>query len=160
MKFNDEQNKSIFSGVMVGYIVLVLHILLIIGLGIAVVVIKGIYDFRWLIFIAGIALIGGSGYYFYRRLKDGNRKLSDFMSDPALRDRTLEISLLGGMATLKLGHKDESIKLVAPAHDNPIKQLQQPPSLHLKELAELNKMLEEGLITREEFLRLKTEILS
>ena len=157
MKFENEQNKSIFSGVMIGYIVLVLHILLMVGLGVAVVLIKGIYDFRWLIFIAGIALIAGSGYYFYRRMKESNRKISDLMTDPALANRTLEISLLGGMATVKLGHKDENIQLIA-AEEQP-KQLAAPQSVQIKELSELNKMLEDGLITRDEFLTLKKEII-
>ncbi|MBN2791834.1 MAG: SHOCT domain-containing protein [Desulfuromonadales bacterium] len=153
----DEQNKSVFSGVMLGYVVLVLHILLMVGLGVAVVLIKGIYDFRWLVFIAGIALIGGSGYYFYRRMKESNRKLSDFMNDPAFQDRTLEISLLGGMATVKLGHRDDNIQLIS-AQDQP-KQLEAPQSAQVKELSTLNDMLEKGLITREEFLKLKKDIL-
>jgi len=158
MKLNDEQNKTVFSGVMLGYMVLVLHILLMIGLGVAVVLIKGIYDFRWLIFIIGIAVLAGSGYYFYQRMKASNRKLSDFMTDPALQNRTLEISLLGGMATVKLGHKDEeNIQLIA-SEDHP-KQLEAPQSIQIKELSKLNEMLEEGLITREEFLKLKKEIL-
>ena len=159
MNLNDEQNKSVFSGVMLGYMVLVMHLLLMIGLGITVVLIKGIYDFRWLIFIAGIALIGWSGHYFYRRFKDSNRKLSDFMSDPALQNRTLEISLLGGMATVKLGHKDESIQLIAADDENQVKQLESAQSVQVKELSELNKMLDQGLITREEFLRLKKQVL-
>ncbi|MCW8892131.1 MAG: gas vesicle protein GvpG [Deltaproteobacteria bacterium] len=159
MKLNDEQNKSVFSGVMLGYMVLVMHILLIIGLGVTVVLIKGIYDFRWLIFIAGIGLLSWSGYYFYRRMKESNRKISDFMSDPALQNRTLEISLLGGMATVKLGHKDENIKLIAPEEGTQIKQLESPQSMLIKELSELNRMLEDGLITREEFIKLKKEVL-
>lgn len=162
MKLDNEQNKTIFSGVMVGYTILVLHILLMIGLGVAVVLIKGIYDFRWLIFIAGIALIGFSGYYFYRRMKESNRRLSDIMADPAFANRTLEISLLGGMATVKLGHKgnhnDESIHLIE-ADDVQPKQLQAPQSVQIKELSELNRMLEDGLITRDEFLQLKKEII-
>ncbi|NOQ41068.1 MAG: hypothetical protein GQ563_01010, partial [Desulfuromusa sp.] len=109
MKLNGEQNKSVFNGVMLGYLVLVLHVLLMVGLGVTVILIKGIYDFRWLIFIAGIALLGGSGYYFYHYFKEHKQKISDLMSDPAFSDRTFEISLMGGMATLKLGHKDDSI---------------------------------------------------
>ncbi|MCK5825393.1 MAG: SHOCT domain-containing protein [Desulfuromusa sp.] len=159
MKLNGEQNKSVFNGVMLGYLVLVLHILLMIGLGVTVVVIKGIYDFRWLIIIAGIALIGGSGYYFYQYFREHKQRLYDLMSDPALNDRTLEISLMGGMATVRLGHKDDSIRLIETDSDNQIKQLEGPKSIQLKELSELSRMVDEGLITREEFLQLKKEIL-
>lgn len=159
MNLKEEQNKSIFSGVMVAYLVLILHILLMVGLGITVVLIKGIYDFRWLILIAGIVLIGGSGYYFYHYFQAHRQKISDLMSDPAFNDRTFEISLMGGMATLKLGHKDDSIKLIAAEDGAPIKQLESPKSAQIKELSELNRMLDDELITREEFLRLKKEIL-
>jgi len=159
MKLNDEQNKGLFNGVMIGYIVLLLHILLMVGLGVTVIVIKGIYDFRWLILLAGIALIGGSGYYFYRYFQEHKQRINDLMSDPAFNDRTFEISLMGGMATLKLGHKDDGIRLIGADSDNQIKQLEGPKSIQLKELSELSRMVDDGLITREEFLQLKKEIL-
>lgn len=158
MKLNDEQNKNFFSGVVLAYLVLLLHILLMVGLGITVIVIKGIYDFRWLILLAGIAIIGGSGYYFYRYFKEHKQKLHDLMSDPAFNDRTLEISLMGGMATVRLGHKDDNIKLIQ-ADETEVKQLEQPKSVQIKELTELTRMLDDELITREEFLQLKKEII-
>ena len=159
MKLNDEQNKSVFNGVLLGYMVLALHVLLIVGLGITVVLIKGIYDFRWLIFIAGIALLGGSGYYFYHYFREHKQKISDLMSDPAFNDRTFEISLMGGMATLKLGHKDDSIRLIGADSDDQVRQLEAPKSIPIQELSELGRMLDDELITREEFLRLKKEII-
>lgn len=159
MKLNDEQNKNFFSGVVLAYLVLLLHILLMIGLGVTVVVIKGIYDFRWLILIAGIALIGGSSYYFYHYFKVHKQKLSDLMSDPAFSNRTLEISLMGGMATVKLGHRDDSIKLIRADGETEVKQLEYPESSQIKELSKLTQMLDDELITREEFLRLKQNII-
>ncbi len=159
MKLNGEQNKSVFNGVMLGYLVLVLHVLLMVGLGVTVILIKGIYDFRWLIFIAGIALLAGSGYYFYHYFKEHKQKISDLMSDPAFSDRTFEISLMGGMATLKLGHKDDSIRLIGADSDDQIKQLEGPKSVQIEELSELSRMLNDELITREEFLQLKKKII-
>lgn len=159
MKLNDEQNKNFFSGVMLAYLVLLLHILLMVGLGVTVIVIKGIYDFRWLILLAGVALIGGSGYYFYRYFKEHKQRLRDLMDDPAFNDRTFEISLMGGMATLKVGHKDDAIRLIGTDSDDQIKQLEGPKSVQIKELSELSRMLDKELITREEFLQLKKEIL-
>lgn len=158
MKMNSEQNKGIFNGVFLGYFVLLLHVLLILGLGVTVVLIKGIYDFRWIIFVAGIALVGGSGYLFYRRLKESNRSLREAMNDPALRDRTLEISLFGGMASVKLGHVNEQPQLINTGEVNEIRQLEAPRS-QIQELSELAKMLEGNLISREEFSRLKKELI-
>lgn len=159
MKLNDEQNKTIFSGVMLGYLVLLLHILLMVGLGITVIVIKGIYDFRWLILLAGFALLGGSGYYFYRYFKEHKQKIGDLMTSPAFTDRTFEISLMGGMATMKLGHKDDNVRLIQTDNVTELKQLESPKSNQIKELSELTRMLDDELITREEFLQLKKEIL-
>lgn len=158
MKLNDEQNKGIYNGVFLGYFVLLLHVLLILGLGVAVVLIKGIYDFRWLIFIVGIVVIGVSGYLFFRHLKENNRKISDLMNNPAFRDRTLEISLLGGMASVKLGHKDQPLQLIGASEVNETRQLEAPTS-HIEELSRLAKMLEDELINREEFERLKKELI-
>ena len=159
MKLNDEQNKSVFNGVILGYLVLLLHVLLIIGLGITVVIVKGIYDFRWLIIIAGIGLVGGSGYYFYHYFKAHKQKINDLMSNPTFNDRTLEISLLGGMATVRLGHKDDNIQLIQAHSGTEIKQLESSESNQIKELTKLNQMLNDDLITREEFLRLKQNII-
>ena len=159
MKLNVEQDKSVFSGVMLGYLVLVLHILLMVGLGVTVVLIKGIYDFRWLILVAGIALLGWSGYYFYRYFQQHKQKLSDLMSDPAFANRTLEISLTGGMATMRIGHKDDNIKLIHADTEPEIKQLESSESIQLKELSKLGRLLDDELIAREEFLRLKQDIM-
>jgi len=159
MKINDEQNKSFFSGVILGYLVLILHILLMIGLGFAVVVIKGIYDFRWLILAGGVAIIVGSAFYFYRYFQQHKQKISDLMADPVFNDRTVEISFMGGMATLKLGHKDENLQLIQANDETQVKQLEAPKSVQLQELSELTRMLEDDLITREEFLKLKKDII-
>ena len=159
MNLNNDQNKGIFNGVFLGYFVLLLHLLLILGLGVAVVLLKGIYEFRWLIFLAGIILIGGSGYLFYQRLKAGNRRFTNLMNDPSLQNRTLEISLLGGMASIKIGHKDENLQLINS--DNlQYRQLESPTAIQLRELDQLTKMLENELITKDEFQHLKKKIVS
>lgn len=160
MKLKDEQNKSFFSGVMLAYLVLLLHLLLMVGLGLAVVLIKGIYDFRWVIFVGGLILLAVSGYYFFTRFRDHKQALADFISDPAMQDRTLEISFLGGMASLRVGHRDDHIRLIEAGEVTEIKQLAAPKSIQVRELTELNRMLEEGLITRDEFMRLKKDIIS
>jgi hypothetical protein len=157
MKLTNDQGRGIFNGVFIGYLVLLLHLLLILCLGVAVVLLKGIYDFRWLILSAGTLLLVASSYLFYRHLKAGNRRFSELMNDPALRDRTLEISLLGGMASVKLGHRAEPGKLIE-TQSSPVRQLESPTRMQLRELEQLAKMLEDQLITRDEFSRFKKEL--
>lgn len=158
MKKTDGQQSGVFSGVLTGYLILVAHILLIIILGLAVILLKGLYDIRWLVIIVGLCLIAGSGYYFYRRIKNSNRKLMDLVNDPALKGKTVEISLFGGMATFKLGDHDHQLPLIND-QNNEIKQLEAPGPKQLTDLSELKEMLDDGLITREEFLKLKKEII-
>ncbi len=158
MNNQDGQQNGIFRGVLTGYLILLVHVLLIIALGIAVIVLKGLYEIRWLVIIVGLGLIAGSAYYFYQRVRKSNRKLMDLVNDPALQGRTLEISLLGGMATFKLGNQDRQPQLI-DARDEDVNQLEAPGHRQLTELADLKKMLDDGLITKEEFLKLKKEII-
>ena len=158
MAIRNEENKGHFSGVFLGYFVLLLHILLILGLGAAVVFIKGLYDFRYLLMALALVVVGGSAYLFFRRFRENKRKLHDLMNDPAFAGRTLEISLLGGMASVKLGHNDQQPQLIDVGPTQEIKQLEAPRTSQVEELSRLAKMLEEDLITLEEFRQLKQKI--
>ncbi|MFO7767316.1 MAG: SHOCT domain-containing protein [Pelovirga sp.] len=162
MEQQNEQNRTMFSSVLVIALILLFHIVLIVGLIGAVILFKGIYDLRWWILAGGLLLIGASAYFFYRRVKAGKRRLRDMMNDPAFHNRNLEISLLGGMATLRVGHPDHppnQPRMIDVSPDSAVKQLPAPSSRKIAELSELNHMLEQGLITKEEFLRLKEDIL-
>lgn len=159
MKPAKEENRSIYSSVLFIMLILLFHVVLIAGLIFSTVLIKGIYDLRWWILAAGLLAIAGSGYYFYRRVKMGKRRLRDILNDPEFQNRSLEISFLGGMATLRVAHQDHQPRLVEIPHEDAVKQLPHFSSPQISELAELNRMLEQGLITRDEFLRLKKDIL-
>lgn len=162
MEQKNEQSRNIFSSVVVIALILVFHVILIVALVGSVILFKGIYDLRWWILAVGLLLIAGSGYYFYRRAKAGKRRLRDIINDPAFHNRSVEISLLGGMATLRVGHQDAEKRQPRMIDVNPngeTKQLPSPSSHQIAELTELNRMLEQGLITKEEFLRLKQDVL-
>jgi hypothetical protein len=161
MQIKEEQNRSMFSSVVVIALIILFHVALIVGLISSVILFKGIYDLRWWILGIGLLLFIASGYYFYRRAKAGKRRLRDIMKDPAFQNRSVEISLMGGMATLRVGHQDhqQQPRMIDVDPDGEIKQLPAPSSHQIAELTELNRMLEQGLITKEEFMRLKQDIL-
>lgn len=158
MKHKNTQKNGFINGVFLGYFVLLLHVLLILGLGVAIVLLKGAYDFRWVIFVVGLILIVSAGYLIYRRVKQSNRRIRDMMNDPALRDRTLEISLFGGMAAVRLGHRDDQSRWIDDGAVHEIRQIEAAPS-QIEELGQLAKMLEDKLIDREEFERLKKDLI-
>ncbi|WP_161947624.1 SHOCT domain-containing protein [Malonomonas rubra] len=154
--------KGMFSGMFVAYAVLLLHLLLIVGLGAGVVLIKGIFDFRWYILGGGTLLLCISAILFFRYLKASNKSLKEAMNDPALRDKTLEISFLGGMASVRVGHNPQmqnQPQLIDVHEVQEIKQLAAPRT-QVEELSDLAKMLENDLITREEFERMKKDIVN
>ncbi len=161
MQIKEEQNRSMFSSVVVIALILLFHVVLIVGLISSVILFKGIYDLRWWILGVGLLLISTSCWLFYRRAKAGKQRLRDILNDPAFQNRNVEISLMGGMATLRVGHQDshQQPRLITIDSDSEIKQLPPPSSHQIGELTELNRMLEQGLITKEEFLRLKQDIL-
>ncbi len=162
MTQNNDQPKSIFSGVFTGYLILILHLALIVALTATVVFLKSLYDIRWLLLTAGLILIAGSAGYFYQRIKKSNRKLADILNSPALQGRSVEISLLGGMATFKLGNTSSVTprQILIDEHGNDVKQLEMTQPSRLSNLSELKKLLDGDLITKEEFFRLKGEIMS
>lgn len=162
MEQKPESTRSMFSSVLVIALILALHVALIIGLITSVILFKGIYDLRWWILAAGLLLICISAYIFQRRVKAGKRRLRDIIKDPAFDNRSLEISLFGGMATLRVGHQDNrhnQPRMIDVSPANELKQLPSPSSPQIGELTELKRMLEQGLITKEEFLRLKKDII-
>lgn len=162
MEQKNEQNRTMLNSVLVIALILLFHVALIVGLIGSIILFKGIYDLRWWMLAVGVALIGASGFYFYRRAKAGKRRLRDMINDPAFHNRNLEISLLGGMATLRVGHQDQlhnQPRMIDVSPNDETKQLPPPSSQQIAELSELNRMLEQGLITKEEFMRLKRDIL-
>lgn len=162
MQIKEEQNRSMFNSMVVIALILLFHVVLIVGLISSVILFKGIYELRWWLLVVGLLLIGASCYFFYRRAKAGKRRLRDILNDPAFQNRSVEVSLMGGMATLRVGHQDnhyQQPKMIDVGPDGEVKQLPAPSSHQIAELSELNRMLEQGLITKEEFLRLKRDIL-
>lgn len=151
---SDEQNQqdqSHSSGISLAFIILGLHVVLLLGVGAAVVLIKGIYDLRWALFALAAALIGLSAYVFYQRFKADRQQVSRMMRDPSLAGRDVEISLLGGMASVKMGQRDESPLLLDATGPKPL--------LQIDELSKLKQMLDEGLLEFDEFQQLKREVL-
>jgi hypothetical protein len=60
---------------------------------------------------------------------------------------------------MRLGHKDDGVRLIQEANETEVKQLESPQSSQMTRLSELTKMLDDELITREEFLKLKKDII-
>ena len=150
--------EGVFKSVMVAYLILVLHVLLIVGLGLVVIFFSGIVQYMFWIFLVGAAAILGSFYYFYRRMKAEGRTLQEMMRSPTFNGRPVEISFLGGMASIRMGGTAQGGQALGTDTRSPSYQLEDPEAVRLREIKELASLLKEDLITREEFERAKRHI--
>ncbi|MBN1841060.1 MAG: hypothetical protein JW883_02120 [Deltaproteobacteria bacterium] len=148
------QQDSIFRGVLLAYFVLFLHITLILGLGLLMLLFGGVVTYLpWILAIGGV-LIAGSGYLSWRYMKKRGKKLRDILNDPVFEGRTIEINLLGGLASVKLGHSQEPLT-IAHGNSETMKQLKEPGLDRSEQLANLARLLKQDLITFDEFLEAK-----
>ncbi len=154
-----KQTDSVFKSLFMAYSVLLLHVLLIAGLGMLVIFFRGLIQYMIWIFLGGAAAIAASAYRFYTRMKEEGKTLQETLQSPLFHGRAVEISILGGMASFKIG-KDNNPPLALPDISTDIPaQLEDPASARIRELSELVRLLENNLITLEEFNNVKRQLL-
>ncbi|UCF95394.1 MAG: hypothetical protein JSW39_15000 [Desulfobacterales bacterium] len=152
-------SRELFRGVLLTHLILLLHLLVIALLGLLVIFFRSVTQHLLWVVLGGIAMIYLSGYFFYRRFKlKGKETLHEMNTSPLFKGRSIEVSFLGGIASVKFGQPANS-----PALDGrptpPTLQLEDPASVRLRELEALTQMFEKRLITPEEFNDLKKRIL-
>ena len=157
-----KEDDGLVRSVLLAYFILALHVLLIAGVAIRVIFFRGVVNYMLWIFLGGMLLIGISAFYFIRRMRAEGRSLGEMLRNPMFNGRSVEVSLLGGMATVKLGKNSQ---LPAIANDNVVDmpRLEDPEtsrSRDVSELAELARMLEKDLITVDEFNKAKQHLLN
>jgi hypothetical protein len=157
-----KQGDGLMKSVLLAYFILAFHIVLIAGLAVLVLLFRGMVNYMLWILVAGIALAGISAFFFIRRMKAEGKSLREMLKNPIFNNRSVEVSLLGGMATVKLG---QSSGAPALEHDASIDlpRLEDPEVIQNRdvvELAELARLLEKDLITVEEFNKAKHQLLN
>ena len=157
-----KEGDGLVKSVLLAYFILALHVLLIAAVAILVIFFRGVVNYMLWIVLGGIALIGFSLYYFFRRMRAEGRSLREVLRNPVFSGRSVEVSLLGGMATVKLGQPSEKLPAIGYDESIDIPRLEDPDtSSHrdVMELAELARLLEKDLITVDEFNKAKRRLL-
>ena len=145
--------KSIFTA----YFILVLHIFLIAGLGILVLFFRGVVSYMLWIFLGGTGAMVIMGYLMRKRMKKEGKTLGEVLSLTLFKGKTVEVSLLGGLASLKVENPDNH-KKIEPQVLNQTGLLEDPETIHIRELTELVRMLDKNLITIDEYNKIKQKI--
>jgi hypothetical protein len=158
----NKQGDGLVKSVLLAYFILALHVVLVAGIAVLVILFRGMVNYMLWILLGGIGLVGLSAFFFIRRMRAEGKSLREMLRNPMFNDRSIEVSLLGGMATVKLG---KSSGPPALEHDAIIDlpRLEDPDTIHNREvveLAELARLLEKDLITVDEFNKAKRHLLN
>jgi hypothetical protein len=143
------KETNIFKSVLMAYFILILHVFLIAVLGLLVIFFAGIVNYMVWIFLGTSAVILSSGCYFYKRMKEQGKTFSEMVNSPLFSGRAIEISLFGGFASLKLG-KPYDIPRIGNSCDQ-VGRLENRSDIFINELCDLAQLLENNLITLEEY---------
>jgi len=155
--FKKNDGDGVMKSVMTAYLILILHVFLLAGLGFLVFFFRGIVHYMiWIVLFGGL-LILASGIWFFRRMKAEGRSLRDTLNSPLFRNKTVEISLLGGLAEFRVGNSNAHPQLEPPRSQDP-QQLEWTGDPQIQELTELARLLKSGLITPEEYEKAKQKI--
>jgi len=153
----DKESDGISKSILAAYAILLLHVFLIAGIGFLIFFFSGIVNYLGWIFLIGFSITGALAYRFYRRMKREGKTVYEMMQPSLLNGRSVELSVMGGLISFKVGGGDSQKAMEAlPGSNMPL--LEDPDAKQMEDLAELVRLLEGGLITREEYNQAKKSL--
>jgi hypothetical protein len=96
------EDPGILRGIMLAHLVLLLQAPLVMGIAVLIIFLNGLLSYLPVIFFTGLTIAGGSAYIIYRRLKLHGKSLKNVLDSPAFSGKSIEIQLLGGVASIKI----------------------------------------------------------
>ena len=153
-----KQGTGLFQGICMAYLILLLHVVLLAGLGCLVLFFRGFVQYMLWIFLGGATLITYSGYKVLKRMKQERQNFRDLLQLPMLNNKNFEIDFLGGIASLKFNSSNNNI--ISIDKDNIVPQLEDSQAARIRKLSELASLYENNLITLDEYNLGKKQILS
>jgi hypothetical protein len=146
----DKPGAELFKGVLLAHLIIGLHVGVIALIGLLVIFIGGLARYWGWILLGGLTAAGLLGVFLYHKVKSRGRDIyRDIRSAPVMPGGTLEVSLLGGLASVKFSKPADAPALPHTAGLPAL--LEDSATLRIHELGNLAQMYEKNLITREEF---------
>lgn len=164
MKLKKRDKEGVFKSLFAAYFVLLLHVFLLAGVGLTVVLFRGVYNYLpWI--MGGIAvMIIALFWIFYLRVKRSTTDIKDVLNHPAFRDRQVEIKLIGGLASFKIDAPGQGTSplLLGDGEEKegrPLALLEDGHRNIERRLSELAALYDRDLIDDEEYDTAKKRIL-
>lgn len=112
-KAREKQESSIGQGIYYLYMIVGLQLLFVFGiLGVIMFIGKVISTPGW-VFLLIFLLFAGALVYIYRKAKKQFRRLKESLNNADLSNKNYEISIMGGMLTMRIEQNPNAPKLLA-----------------------------------------------
>jgi hypothetical protein len=154
-------DRHLISSLFFAFAILLFHVFLLAAIGLLVLIFRGIVNYFLWILLAGGLLAGGGFFLLYRLLQKEKSAIARLLELPEFRDRRVEVNLLGGLASVKIG-EGEAPAGAALDEGPPAGAflLEDPNRAFVRELSDLARLLEKNLISMEEYNRAKNLLLA
>lgn len=153
-----KEGESLFKGVMLAYMVLILHAVFLVGIVLLIIFFRGIINYMLWIFLGVSAIIIISAYPVYRHMKKEGKNLKETLKSSMFGGRPVEVSILGGLASVRMGRPSNNLPTLGNDPSKQVLQLEDANSIRVRELTEIARLLEKNLITQDEYNRIKQQI--
>lgn len=158
MIFKNYNNSGLFKSIFTAYFIVLLHVVLIAGIGVTIILFKGLYQYLpWV--MGGIALlVMVISVLLYQRMKNNSVQIKDILAMPQFQDRTVEIKLLGGIASFKITPETNQQALIDHSYSNTL-MIENNINKTEQKILRLTTLFEKDIITKEEFEKAKQNII-
>jgi hypothetical protein len=146
----DTSGAGLLKGVLLAHLIIGLHVGVIALIGLLVIFFGGLARYWGWVLLGGLTAAGLGGVYLYRKVQSRGRDIyRDIRSAPVMPGGTIEVSLLGGLASVKFSKPADAPALPHAAAFPEL--LEDSATQRVRELGNLARMYEKNLITRAEF---------
>lgn len=164
MKLKKTDKEGVFKNIFIAYFILLFHVVLLAGIAVFVVLIKGFFQYLPWIMAGGGLLIALCVWLVIRQMRKNSEQIQDILSSEQLKNRNVEISFMGGLASFKINSNEEgSGRLLSySGPDNPSpgpRLIESDADRTERKMAQLNALYGKDLITKEEFDKARQSII-
>ncbi len=152
---HQKADNTLFRSISAAFLILIMHIVLLGSIGVLIFLFYGIVNhMAWI--VLGITCLSAGGYLVIRRLKSDRNVLKN-IAGGSLQGKTVEVSVLGGVANIKISDSQNSQVLMNGPAELPGQEVAPNPD-NVKDLTELARLYENRLITLEEYNKAKQSL--
>lgn len=156
----NSDSAEVLRGILYFQLIVVSQVAVVAMIALVVLFINGFAQyFYWIVFGGGTMVLLTAALMYHRIKKNGLKSVNAAIRSPELRGRDVEVRVLGGLVSVKLGSDRRSSAALEDHFSGSQLKLEDPETLRIRELTDLGRLLERNLISLDEFKRSKARIM-